>query len=155
MRLLSDAAEYALRAAVWLAERRSQPHTTQQIAAGTRASPGYLAKVLQMLARAEIVRGQRGVGGGWILDRDPGALTVLDVINAVDPVERITRCPLGLAEHGTELCALHRRVDDAIAHLEHAFASTTIAEILADTKRHKPLCSLRISAPSAPSPRSP
>jgi len=99
----------------------------------------YLMKVLQSLARAGLVLAQRGRGGGFILARPPTGITVLDVITAVDPLRRIKHCPLGIKAHGTTLCPLHRKLDDAIRSVEEAFASTTIAELLADPSPIRPL----------------
>lgn len=140
MKLLSEAAEYGLRAVVWLAQRPRTPYKTRQIAAGTQTAPGYLLKSLQALSKAGILSGQRGSSGGFSLVSDPESLTVLEVINAVDPLERIHVCPLGLEAHGKRLCPLHRRIDDAIASIERAFKDTTIAEVLRNPSRSIPLC---------------
>lgn len=145
MRLLSDAAEYGLRAVVWLARQdpgSDSPRTMEQIADGTRSTPGYLARVLQRLGQAGIVQGKRGVAGGYLLARDPADLTVLEVINAVDPLERIRVCPLGLAEHAHGLCGLHARIDSAIEQIERAFEDVTIAQILSEPPGTAPLCQL-------------
>jgi Rrf2 family protein len=146
MKLLSDAAEYALRAVVWLARNDQGPRTTRQIAAGTKATPGYLARVLQMLGSAGMVKGKRGVAGGFVLARDPRDLTVLEIIDAVDPLERIGACPLDLTEHSEGLCALHARIDLAIAQLRDAFGRMTIAQILSEPPGRAPLCEPTISA---------
>jgi hypothetical protein len=58
----------------------------------------------------------------------------LDVINAVDPIERIVVCPLGIEGH-TKLCPLHRRLDDAIAMVEKSFSETVVAELVSDPKK--------------------
>src|SRR5438067_2204477 len=126
--MISQTAEYALRAVVCLGIEGDRPLTTQAIANKVRVPAGYLAKVLQGLGRAGLVESQRGVGGGFVLARTLDELSVLDVINAVDPVKRIERCPLGLVAHGYRLCPLHRRLDDAIALVESLFERTTIAE---------------------------
>jgi hypothetical protein len=47
---------------------------------------------------------------------------------------------LGLKAHGVNLCPMHRRLDDAMASVEKAFKSTTVAELLADPNPSKPLC---------------
>jgi Rrf2 family nitric oxide-sensitive transcriptional repressor len=47
---------------------------------------------------------------------------------------------LGLKAHGTNLCPLHRKLDDAIRLVENAFVSTTIADILSDPSPIRPLC---------------
>lgn len=72
--------------------------------------------------------------------REPKDVSVLEVINAVDPIRRITTCPLGLAAHGTRLCALHARLDAATAHVESSFGNTTIADLLADDTKSALLC---------------
>jgi Rrf2 family protein len=138
--LISQTAEYALRAVVVLGSERDGPMTTRQIASRTRVPAGYLSKVLQALGRAGLVEAQRGLGGGFNLTRPLDELTVLDVINAVDPLKRIDHCPLGLIEHGQRMCALHRRLDEGIALMESHFEKTTIGRLVADQKPSKPLC---------------
>lgn len=130
--MISNTAEYALRAAVQLAMHEAVPQTTEQIAKMTRVPPSYLSKVLQQLSRAGIVSSQRGLGGGFVLNRAPQQISVLEVINAVDPVQRIRTCPLGIASHGTNLCRMHKQLDEAIEHVEKVFASSTLADLLAN-----------------------
>lgn len=138
--MFSQTVEYALRAAVDLASRGGEPATTDEVARRTQVPVAYLAKILQGLAKAGIVRSQRGVGGGVALAKPPEDLTILEVVNAVDPIRRIKTCPLKLSSHGTRLCPLHRRVDDALAAVEAAFANTTLAEVLAEPSSSVPLC---------------
>ncbi len=74
------------------------------------------------------------------LAKSPEELTILEVVEAIEPIGRITTCPLGLASHGTHLCPLHRRLDDALAITEEAFRRSTLAEILAEPSQSMPLC---------------
>jgi Rrf2 family protein len=141
--LISQTAEYALRAAVCLASNREAPMTTQQIAAMAKVPAGYLSKVLQAMGRAGLVDSTRGLGGGFVLMRDPKDLTIYEVIEAVDPVQRIHTCPLGIKSHGENLCPLHRRLDDAMAMVERAFRDSTIAELLRTGSKSKPLCEVQ------------
>jgi Rrf2 family protein len=138
--MVSQTAEYALRAAVCLGNQMGTPLTTQQIAEVTRVPAGYLSKVLQALGRAGIVSSQRGLHGGFVLARPLDELSVLEVVNAVDPIKRIERCPLGLRSHGTNLCPLHRRIDNAIALVEKEFGDCTVAMLLSEPTTSKPLC---------------
>ncbi len=142
MRMLSDATEYGLRAIVWLANQPVGPHKLQTIAEATGAAPGYLIKVLQALAKAGIVSAHRGTAGGYALSRDPLSLSVLEVISAIDPIERIRSCPLGLPRHAAALCPLHRRIDDSLATIERDFARTTITELSQGSPRPEPVCTL-------------
>jgi Rrf2 family protein len=138
--MFTQKVEYALRAVVHLASEAPQARTVDQIAQATNVPPAYLAKVIQGMAHAGVVRSQRGVGGGISLVKSPAELTILEVVQAVDPIRRIRQCPLGLAAHGVRLCPLHRRLDEALALVEAAFANTTLAEILAEPTQSVPLC---------------
>ena len=137
--MFSQTAEYALRVVVYLASLNARPATLAQIAAATRIPPGYLAKVCAELARKNILKTQRGLRGGSLLARDSADITVLDVVQAVDPIKRIETCPLGLKNHGVNLCPLHKRLDESIALVETAFRASTIAELVADPSPSKPL----------------
>ncbi|MGD9679827.1 MAG: Rrf2 family transcriptional regulator [Candidatus Obscuribacterales bacterium] len=137
--MISQTAEYALRAMVFLAMSEPEPRTNEQIAETTRVPAGYLSKVMQSLGRAGLVKSRRGIGGGFVLSRSPARISILEVVNAVDPVKRIESCPLDLPTHGSHLCALHKRLDDAANQVEKAFAATTLAEILKKPTRSIPL----------------
>ena len=138
--MFSQTVEYALRAVVHLAQHAPNAQKTSEIAAATQVPLAYLSKVLQGLRAQKIVQLQRGVGGGVSLARPPQELTILDVVNAVDPIKRITTCPLELSSHGVRLCALHRRMDNAMLAMEQAFQSTTLTELLSDPNPSVPLC---------------
>jgi len=149
--MFSQTVEYALRAVVHLADQAPSPRTTSQIAAATVVPKAYMAKVLQRLCRAKIVKSKSGKGGGMVLTRPPSDVTILEVVNAVEPIGRIRECPLGLTAHGVRLCPLHKRLDNALAMVEEAFRLTTLAEILAEPTRSRPLCefpSFRLSLKS-------
>jgi Rrf2 family protein len=138
--MFSQTVEYALRAVVQLAGAAPEAQTTEHIARATKVPQAYLSKVLQSLVQAGIVRSQRGIGGGMALVKRPADLTILEVVNAVDPIRRIRTCPLELASHGINLCPLHRRVDNALALVEEAFRSTTLQEVIDEPTTSKPLC---------------
>jgi Rrf2 family protein len=138
--MFSQTVEYALRAVVYLAGQVPDFRTTEEIARVTRVPQAYLAKVLQSLVHAHLVRSQRGIGGGVALAKPPDELTILEVVQAVDPIRRIRECPLGLAAHGVRLCPLHKRLDNALALVEKAFGETTLAEVLAEPSESVPLC---------------
>ena len=138
--MFSQTVEYSLRAIVWLAAHPDDPQTNQQIATATLVPAGYLAKVMQSLGRGGLVSAQRGKHGGFLLAKGSEKISVLDVIDSVEPIGRIRECPLGIAAHGARLCPLHKRLDAAMATIEKAFGDTSIAEILAEPSRSKPLC---------------
>jgi Rrf2 family nitric oxide-sensitive transcriptional repressor len=137
--MLPKTAEYALRAAVWLGRDPDQTESADRLAEQTKVPRRYLHKVLQDLVRANLVRSQSGPGGGYALARSPEKITILDVVNAVAPLERIRRCPLGLPGH-TRLCPLHAELDRVYAATEKALARVTMAQLLRSTSMIVPLC---------------
>jgi Rrf2 family protein len=140
--MLPKTAEYALRAVVWMARDLDEPVTADYLAENTQVPRRYLHKVLQDLVGAELVRSQPGPGGGYALACRPEKITILDVVNAVAPLERIRQCPLGLPSH-TRLCPLHKELDKAYAATERAFAKVTISRLLRSSDSIVPLCEVK------------
>lgn len=138
--MISLTAEYALRAVVWIAGRPDTAVGTRDIAEATQVPVGYMSKVLQALARTDLVRSRPGRSGGFVLGRKPDAISVLDIVQAVDPIQRIERCPLRHRQHKAKLCPLHRRLDQAVAMVERAFAESTIGELVAEAAGQDALC---------------
>jgi Rrf2 family protein len=137
--MLSKTAEYALRATVWLAQSPQEPASADDLAEVTQVPRRYLHKVLQDLVRAGLVRSQPGPGGGYALAKLPEKIAILDVVNAVAPLERIRHCPLGLPSH-TRLCPLHKELDKVYAHAEEALRRVTLAKLVRSSSSIVPLC---------------
>ncbi|MEX1231570.1 MAG: Rrf2 family transcriptional regulator [Planctomycetaceae bacterium] len=142
--MLTKTAEYALRIAACLAADGEAPESADRLAEVTKIPRRYLPTVLQDLVRAELVRSRSGPGGGYSLARPADKITILDVVNAVSPLERIRHCPLGLPSH-TRLCPLHKVLDQAYAETEKAFAGVTIADVLNSVTDVVPLCDVSCS----------
>lgn len=138
--MISQTLEYALRGIVAIAQQNGKPCTAKRISEMTEIPLPYLSKLMQGLVKASIVQSQRGLHGGFVLTRTPAELTIWDVVEVVDPIQRIERCPLKIRSHGTTLCPLHRRIDDALAATEKLFRETTVAELLSDQGGLTPLC---------------
>jgi Rrf2 family protein len=114
---------------VYLAGVGDDPVNSESIAAATKVSPGYLSKVLRDLVVADLIVSQRGPNGGFTLARPAESVSILEIINAVDPIKRILECPLGNPEH-TKLCPLHRRMDQTIADIQKTLTRTKLSEVL-------------------------
>ena len=139
---LTQTAEYALRAVVWLAQHPGEPQTKNQIAAATQVPSSYLPKVFQPLVRGGLIAGQRGIGGGYSLVKDPAEMTLLEVINQVDPIQRIESCPLALKSHSTKLCPLHSLLNKVILAEEKRLGDTKVADVIGKPGDISPLCEI-------------
>lgn len=125
---------------VLLTQSTNQSVTVRMMAERGQIPAPYLAKLLQGLSRAGLVLSQRGVGGGYVLTRTPDNITLADIVNAVEPLQRIAKCPLGISGH-VALCPLHRKLDQALASVERAFRETTLADLCKESGGSIPLCS--------------
>ena len=120
---------YALYAAIEMAGT-SEPVTTASLALRYTIPAGALAKVLQMLVRAGIAHGVRGVGGGYLLARSPADITVLDVIDVFEAPRQLGACLLAErhepdCEHGPD-CRLRGLFDEVDEQVRCTFASVTL-----------------------------
>ena len=143
--MFSQTVEYALRAMTFLGSRPTVATTTEVIARETQVPAGYLAKVMRDLVVAHLLTSQRGPNGGFAIARSSERITVLDIVNAVDPIQRIRSCPAGNPFH-VKLCSLHSRLDAAMAMIENELSSTTLADVVADQTRGGLCENLRVTA---------
>ncbi len=101
--MLSQTVEYSLRAMVCLAENQTAMRTIEQLAQQTMVPAPYLAKVIKQLGKKGLLICKRGPQGGAKLARPAEEISILDIVQAVDQITRIEKCPLGLAQHATQL----------------------------------------------------
>ncbi len=140
--MISKTAEYALRATTCMGSQPKQSISANSLAEQTKVPRRYLNRVLQDLCAAGMVRSRPGPHGGYELTRSPSKVTILDVVNTVDPIQRIKKCPLGLKTH-TQLCPLHAELDCVYAATEKAFAGVTIQGLVDSASPIVPLCENR------------
>jgi Rrf2 family protein len=81
---LSARTDYALRAAIELAAGQDGPVTADRLAAAQEIPGQFLETILTQLRRANIVRSRRGPDGGFWLARPAGAISLADVIRAIE-----------------------------------------------------------------------
>jgi Rrf2 family protein len=105
---LSTQVDYAVRTVYELSRREpgAVVHTSE-IADAQRLPEGYLAKVIQSLARAGLLRTVRGIHGGVALTRTPAEISVREVFEAVDGPLELHRCRHQPDPCGSEPCGTH------------------------------------------------
>lgn len=138
--MLSQTAEYALRATLYLArcgDRR--PVTAEAIATALGAPANYMSKTLHALAKAGIVEGVRGPNGGFRLVPSPSALTVARVVEIFDEPSERTTCLLGGGGCDPENpCDAHFRWMGMQRAMHAPLSSTTLADLVKDVPMDLP-----------------
>ncbi len=92
MIILSRLADYGVIVATCLAADRERQATASAVAAATQLPRATVAKLLKALARAGLVSSTRGVAGGYRLARDPAAISLSEVVAAIDGNIGLTQC---------------------------------------------------------------
>jgi Rrf2 family protein len=131
---LSKKADYALLALRHLAGQSGRGTVSaRELAEAYDIPPELLAKVLQRLVRGQLLESHQGTRGGYGLARPAAAMSVADVIQAIDGPLTVTAC--SAEDHSCDQYAkcnirdpLWRIKDRLVA----ALAATSIAELAAD-----------------------
>ncbi len=124
--VITRATEYAVRTVIFLAQQpKNDIVLKKDICRTQEVTPAFLTKILQPLIKAGIVNSQRGVGGGFLLAKDPYEITMLDILQAEEGPLKLNHCLV-------DTSACHR---DAYCSAHEAWyeAQTQMAEVL---KRH-------------------
>jgi Rrf2 family protein len=126
---VSDAASLGLHAAVLLATRMGSFVPAVRLAEDLGVSHAHLSKVLQWLTRAEVVRSIRGPRGGFTLARDPSAITLAQVFEAIEGPLRRGECLLGRPACDGRKCIFGGLLASVEAQVGHYLTSTTLAQL--------------------------
>ncbi|MBI4288216.1 MAG: Rrf2 family transcriptional regulator [Chloroflexi bacterium] len=134
--LLSQRADYAVRAMVYIAIQEKGKRVQIREAADKQEAPEpFLAKIVQALAVAGLVDTQRGAGGGIALARPAQDITLLQIVEAAEGPIALTRCTY---EPGRcprmERCAVHPVWERVQRVLETHLAAIRLSE-LAESQR--------------------
>jgi Rrf2 family transcriptional regulator, iron-sulfur cluster assembly transcription factor len=126
-----------LRAVLFLAREPDSTLRADEIADATGAPRNYMAKTLNALVKAGILRSARGPQGGFALAVPPSLLTLARVIDCFDEPRRHTRCLLGNGPcDATNPCAAHAQWSRITSSRRAPLDNTSIADLLAGTSSH-------------------
>ena len=81
--LITRASEYAILSLIVLS-KASSPMDSETLSSELSISKSFLAKILQALAKKEILKSFKGVNGGFVLNKEPTNISMLEVMSAVE-----------------------------------------------------------------------
>lgn len=131
---VSAKSDYALRALIEMTGRTDGgPVSAEELGRLQEIPHGFLQAILADLRKADIVFSQRGQSGGWRLSRDPGAVSVADVIRAVDgPLVSVYGLRPEAVTYNERADVLQHVWIAARHSLRDVFEQVTIAQLAAD-----------------------
>ena len=130
--LFQHSSELAIQATLFLAQQApGKLSPVHEIAAHAGVSEAYLAKILQRLTSAGLVRSFRGPGRGMELGRAPDAITLASLIEAMEGVKSSDECVLGLGVCSEENpCPLHKDWIPLHTAIRDLMEKTTLADLV-------------------------
>jgi len=139
--LLSQTAEYALRAMAWMAlQDPQQPQRARDMAEATQIPLHYLSKILRRLVLAGLLSSQKGQGGGFLLARPPDQIRFQEILLALDLVtDAEGRCAFGWGTCGeANPCPLHGAWSELKSAMQRWAADTTLDAVRGTSRERKP-----------------
>ena len=126
---VSDAASLAMHTMALLAQRKERAMTAREIAATLKASKAHLAKVLQRLAHAGLLRSERGPGGGFTLARPAKEVTLLQVYETIEGPLSSGTCLLHTRLCGGKNCILGGLLKQVNSQVRQYLAKTRLTDL--------------------------
>ena len=131
---LTRAAEYAIRCMIYLSKQGQGVLTSrQEIARQADIPTHFLAKIAQDLAKAGLIEIRQGARGGFVLNKNPAAISLLEVVETMigeiflnDCIARPTGCKVSYH------CAVHRVWLDARDQLRTTLRQVSFEQLIGD-----------------------
>lgn len=139
---LSTKGRYAVMAMLDLAKMQAiepRPVTLMEISQNQQISLSYLEQLFANLRRGGLVKSMRGPGGGYLMARDAGEISIFDVVEAVREKVDVTRCgasvlPRGKTKQGcrpdSSQCNAHNLWAALTDHIEGFLKQISLADAL-------------------------
>jgi len=136
--MLSNACKYAIRALIFLAAQGSlqlRVNIRDLVAAIDSPEP-FTAKIMQSLARQNIVFSVKGPNGGFYLTKQQLQLKIIDIVYAIDGNHVLTGCGLGLKNcSDTQPCPMHNEYSAIRNQLFKILSQNTVLSLAADLEK--------------------
>jgi Rrf2 family protein len=128
---LTRAGEYAIRCVLYLStQAQGEVIGRRAIALAMDIPNQFLGKIAQRLARAGILEITQGAKGGYQLTKPPAAITLLDVVEAVEGPISLNHCVIqpGSCPRSPQ-CAVHRVWEEALSQMKTVLGGADFAEL--------------------------
>jgi Rrf2 family iron-sulfur cluster assembly transcriptional regulator len=135
--MLSNSCRYGIRAVIYLAGQQLSGGKTGiiKISNDLGLPRPFLAKILQQLAKQKILSSSKGPHGGFSILKDPGKITLLEIVNSIDGKDVFTSCVMHnssceCVEKEKKQCPLHEDYQKTRSDLIKLFSNKTIYELV-------------------------
>lgn len=128
--------DYAIRCVYYLSGKKGGVTMVEEISKEMKIPNSFLAKILQKLGKASLVKSRRGVKGGFELTRAPQEISLLEVIEAVQGPVAMNICALDEALCGfSSTCTIHPVWVEVRREVEKILRGKNFADLRTNQKR--------------------
>ncbi len=131
--MFSKSCQYAIRAVTYLAEQQGNVKNVgvKEIAESLQVPQQFLAKILQQLAKHNLITSMKGPGGGFYLGEANANVTLLDIVKTMDGKNTLNTCILGKPSCSSEHpCPLHHHFYGCREGLKSTLATCMIGTLV-------------------------
>lgn len=129
--MFSKSCEYGIKAMIFIAQQsqKKQRVALKEIANAIDSPEAFTAKILQALARNNIIVSMKGANGGYEVDLNK-PITLLAIVTAIDGDKIYNGCALGLRECGDDKpCPMHHEFKVIRANLKQTLQNTSLYQL--------------------------
>lgn len=129
---LSKSCELAVQAVLYLAGQKGDDFVSiKQISAEKDIPFHFLGKILQKLTQQNLLDSHKGPRGGVRLARPAHQITIYEIVEAIDGLDRFNRCVIGLPDCGGDKpCELHEQWSEIRNGVIEMFKNMTISQLV-------------------------
>lgn len=128
----SEAASLALHAMVLISKSNNHVNVNS-IASEMGASKNHLAKVLQQLVKHNFLKSVRGPSGGFMLNKSPDKISILEIYEAIEGKIDVPECPLDRQICPFNKCLMNGLVTDVTMQFKRYFQDQTLEDFVTRT----------------------
>ena len=130
---LNRLTDYAVVVLSQMAQRRQETRSAQQISEDTGVPLPTVSKLLNLLGRAKLVTSQRGASGGYSLNADPEAISVAEIIQAMEGPIALTACVDGAVDScdAESFCPMRGNWNKVNGAIREALTAVSLADMMA------------------------
>jgi Rrf2 family protein len=138
--MLSNTSKYALRAVIYLALYTSADKKAgiKEISAELGIPTPFLGKILQVLARHNILNSAKGPNGGFNLQRSAIDISLMEIVEIMDGTDGFDTCVIRTERcNHSAPCSIHDKISPLRQEMKRIFLTETIADLATEFREGK------------------
>lgn len=130
---LNITTDYAIRIILALANRDGEVVSSKDISMTMKIPQKYVLKITRSLVAAELIERRSGVYGGFLLARKPEEISLLEIVEVMEPTMRLNRClekDNYCSREATDNCPIRKFYINFQNIIEEKFSEVTIKTLI-------------------------